>query len=262
MPTRKSRRERLDHTITVIQQRHGPAALRQGASAPASVPHIATGFAALDAALSIGGIPRRRLTVLSGAPTSGKRTLAALVLARAQGARQRPVAYIDLGHTCNPDYLERCGVHLPQLLIARPSDGRQALDMALSLAERPEWAAVVFDHWAALPPDAETRRYAAGVLDALATRLAQSGVTLIVLDEPASPWRGLLSTLGGDPAASALGHHATVRLALTHDDWFWLGPDVRGYRVQVQVQKNKLAPAGKTVSLDIRFNGTVRGDGL
>jgi RecA/RadA recombinase len=87
-------------------------------------------------------------------------------------------------------------------------------------------------------------------------------VTLIVLDEPVSPWQGLLSALGTGSAASALGHHAAVRLALRHEDWFWAGPDVRGYRVQVQVQKNKLAPAGKTVSLDIRFNGTVRGDGL
>ena len=262
MPARKSRQQRLDHTITVIQQRHGPQALRQGVAPPTSVPHLSTGFPQLDEALGIGGIPRGKITVLTGAATSGKRTLAALLLARAQGHRHRPVAYVDVDHTCNPDYLERCGVHLPQLLVARPSDGRQALDMALSLAERREWAAIVFDHWGALAADAATQRHAVAALDHLGPRLAHSGVTLVVLDEPVSPWQGLLSALGNGSAASALGHHAAVRLALRHEDWFWAGADVRGYRVQVQVQKNKLAPAGKTVSLDIRFNGTVRGDGL
>jgi len=261
MPARKSRQQRLDHTITIIQQRHGPAALRQGV-APASVPHVPTGFPDLDAALGISGLPRGRLTVLGGAPTSGKRTLAALVLARAQARGRHPVAYLDLHHACDADYLQRCGVDLDQLLVARPIDGRQALDMLLHIAAEPAWAACVFDPWSALGQDATTRRYAAGVLDDVAGRLARSGVACLVLDEPPSLGQGLLASLAGDPAAQALAHHAAVRLALTRERWHTLGPDVRGYQVQVQVQKNKLGPSGQRVTIDIRFNGTVRGNGL
>ncbi len=261
MSGKSSRQQRLDHTITVIQQRHGPAALRQGVS-PAPIPHLPTGFPDLDAALGIGGLPRGRLTLLTGAPTSGKRTLAALVLARAQAPGRHPVAYLDLHHACDADYLARCGIDLAHLLVARPTDSRQALDMLLHLTAEPAWAACVFDPWSALAPDAATRRYAAGVLDAVAGRLARSGATCLVLDEPPALAQRLLASLTGDPASQALAHHAALHLALTRERWHTLGPDVRGYQVQVQVHKNKLGPSGQRVSLDIRFNGTVRGDGL
>ena len=114
----------------------------------------------------------------------------------------------------------------------------------------------------ALGQDATTCRYAAGVLDDVAGRLARSGVACLVLDEPPSLVQGLLASLAGDPASQALAHHAAVRLALTRERWHTLGPDVRGYQVQVRVDKNRFGPSGQRVTLDIRFNGTVRGDGL
>ena len=259
MARRKGKQERLEQTVSVLQTRFGARAIQQGVHASATVPHVATGFRELDVALGIGGIPRGKITVLAGAATSGKRTLAALLLARAQGPKGRPVAYVDLGQTCDAEYLERCGVDLESVLIARPKDSRQALDLLLALAERRDWAAVVFDHWAALAEDTATRRYAAAVLDQLVARLAQSEGTLIVLDE--AP-RGVWSRLLGDPAQDALGQHAAVRLALRRESWLDLGRDVRGYRVEVKVEKNKLGPSGKAVTVEIRFNGVVRGDGI
>ncbi|MFN8499210.1 MAG: hypothetical protein U0641_15280 [Anaerolineae bacterium] len=259
MGRRKGKQERLDQTVSVLQTRFGARAIQQGVRASTSVPHLATGFGELDAALGIGGIPRGKITVLAGAATSGKRTLAALLLARAQGPKGRPVAYVDLGQTCDAEYLERCGVDLDAALIARPKDSRQALDLLLSLAERRDWAAVVFDHWSALAEDARTQRYAAAALDQLTARLAQTEGTTIVLDE--AP-RGIWSRLLGDPARDALGQHAAVRLALRRESWLDLGRDVRGYRVEVKVEKNKLGPAGASVTVEIRFNGVVRGDGI
>ena len=260
MPARKSRRERLDHTITIIQQRHGPQAIRQGVSASAAIPHISTSFPQLDSALGIGGIPRGRVTVLTGAPTSGAFTLSALILAQAQGRAKHSVAYIDLWDTCDADYLERCGVHLDHLLVARPADSRQALDMALHLADRHELAAVLFDAWPALAADAATRQYAAATLDQLIPRLARSQVAFVVLDQPLD-WRARL-TGWTDPAHSALAHHAAVRLAFRRESWHTRGPDIRGYRAEVTIEKNKLGPERKSVTLDILFNGTVRGDGI
>ena len=227
MPARKSRRERLDHTITIIQQRHGPQAIRQGVSASAAIPHISTSFPQLDSALGIGGIPRGRVTVLTGAPTSGAFTLSALILAQAQGRAKHSVAYIDLWDTCDADYLERCGVHLDHLLVARPADSRQALDMALHLADRHELAAVLFDAWPALAPDATTRQYAAATLDQLIPRLARSHVAFVVLDQPLD-WRARLTGLD---RPGPLGARASRRraprvppreLAYTRPRYSWL----------------------------------------
>jgi recombination protein RecA len=261
MARKKSRQEQLDHTITLMQQRHGSKALRQGVSPPA-IPHISTSFPELDAALGIGGIPKGRVTVITGAETAGQLTLAALVLANAQRDSRLRVAYVDLSHACDAEYLERCGVELDRLWVARPVDGRQALDMTLDIAQRPQFSAALFDHWTGLEDNPATRQYAAATLDHLATHLAHSGVALLVLDERPSLWHSFLTGAWRDAAYSALSHHAALRLALQHEEWLKVGPDIRGYRVRVNVDKNKLGPAGQTVSLSIHFNGTVRGDGI
>lgn len=258
----QSRKRRLESAVGYIHERWGPDALRRGRADGAAVPHISTGFPALDAALGTGGLPRGRLSVLSGAPTSGKRTLAALVMAQAQRGNRRLAAWIDLAQTCDADYLARCGVDLGRLLVGRPGDGREALDMLVTLGERSELAVVVFDGWGALASDASTRQYAAAALDGLAPRLAHSRAALLVLDEPPPLLQGLVAAIAGDPADQALGQQCAVRLALSRERWISLGPDVRGYQIQVQIQKNKLGPAGGAVRLEIRFNGTVRGEGL
>lgn len=256
MARRKSRRQRLERTVAHIQHKWGQDAIHKGRPRGA-IPHIPTGFPDLDAALGFGGIPRGRITTLSGTPTSGKVTLAALVLARAQ-VRGRPAAYIDLTHTCDADYLERCGVRLPELLVMRPRDGRQALEMTLALIlDRSPLAAILFDHWGALAGEGGEQRYAAAVLDQLATRLARTSTALLVLDDPLPFWRRLWPG-----RKDGLGHYAALRLALSRERWLFSGPDVRGYRAYVTVQKNKFGPAGKTVPIEIHFNGTVRGDGI
>ena len=118
------RRRRLDNTIAAVQRRHGPTALRRGADAASpAVPHIATGFAALDAITGCGGVPLGAITLLSGRTTSGKLTAAYKVLANAQRDGRGHVAYtavlLDLSRTADPDYLARCGLDLEALRVGR-----------------------------------------------------------------------------------------------------------------------------------------------
>ena len=256
MARQKQRQKRLDRTVTLIQNKWGQDALCKGQPRARRVPHIATGFPALDQALGIGGVPRGKITLLSGRATSGKSTLAARILAQAQ-VRGRTVTIIDVDHTCDADYLERCGVRLRDLLVVRPEDGRQALEMTLTLAGRSELAAMLFDHWGALGADRETQRYASATLDRLVGVLARSGIAFLALDEPPPLWRRL-SGLSG----SALTHYSALHLTLSREKWFRQGPDVRGYSAAVTIKKNKLGPAGKTVPIAIHFNGTVRGKGI
>ena len=261
-PSRKRRRQRLERTVARIQQRWGESALQKGASRRAKFPHIPTGFPALDEALGVGGMPRGRITTLAGRPTSGKITLAARVLALAQQRLRRDVAYIDLARACDVDYLARCGVQLADMLVVRPWDARQALELTLSLADRGDLAVILFDHWAALAAEARVREYAAAALDHLAARLDRSQTALLVIEEQPGFWGRLASMWALDSADRALRHYATLRLSLSREQWFMQGPDVRGYRARVTIEKNKLGPAQRSVSIEIRFNGAVRGDGI
>jgi hypothetical protein len=64
-------------------------------------PGLATGIAALDAALPNGGLPRGRLTEMVGAPGSGKTTLVHRMVARAVAGGWW-VAYVDATRTLAP----------------------------------------------------------------------------------------------------------------------------------------------------------------
>jgi hypothetical protein len=62
--------------------------------------------------------------------------------------------------------------------------------------------------------------------------------------------------------ATPLAHYAAVRLLIEREQWLERHGDVRGYKAQVEILKNRLGPSGHKVAIAIEFNGTVRGDGL
>jgi len=256
MPSRRQRK--LDVVVAGLQLQYGPRAVRRAAERPAEpVPCIATSFPGLDAALGIGGLPRGRISEIIGPATSGKVTLAAKVLAVAQSERDALVAWLDLGRTCDPDYLDRCGLDLNRLLIVHPEDGAGALAIALHLVESNTLAALVFDGLADLSPGDEppaTRGFPSaglvdGILERLATVVTQTQTVVLFLTEPYAQSR-------------TLAHVATIRLAIRRERWITRDGDVRGYEGRVEILKHKLGRAGALVPVRITFNGTVRGDGL
>ena len=91
----RERSATLQQLIAAVQRRWGVRALRLfGQPTHDAIPVIATGFADLDTALSIGGIPRGRIIEFLGAPTSGMSTIILTLMARAQ-AQGDVVAYIN-----------------------------------------------------------------------------------------------------------------------------------------------------------------------
>ena len=247
MPSRRQRK--LDALVTRLQVQYGPRAIHRDPlpRAPAPVPHISTTFPALDAALGIGGLPRGRISEISGRITSGKLTLAAKLLSAAQHEPDALGAWLDLGRTCDPDYLYRCGVDLERLLVVRPEDSADALAILLHLVESNTLAVLVFDSLSELHRGDESRL--AGALERLATIVTQTQTAVIFLSDPAVQFR-------------TLAHLATVRLELRLERWIDLRPDVRGYEGQVKIVKHKLGRAGGQVLVQIAFNGTVRGHNL
>ena len=258
MARKRKRRRQLDMAVATIHRRYGPRALVKGKPASATrVPHISTGFPALDSALGSGGLPKGRICELVGPATSGKTTLALKFLVQAQAAGGQ-VAYVDQALYFDPDYAYRCGLDLSRLLVGTSHDLQEALAMTEALVHSGGLSALVFDALDFLWTDAESAHLLAATLNRLPVALSHSGTILLVLHESPS---GSLPVDGG-PALSVLAHHAAVRLQVVRERWLPNHKDVRGYEARVGIQKNRLGPAGRTVLLKIEFNGTVRGNGL
>src|SRR6476660_1635847 len=124
------------------------------ASEKIQVESIPTGAIALDLALGIGGIPRGRIIEIYGPESSGKTTLAQHIIAEAQKTGGM-AAYIDAEHAMDPQYAEKCGVNLDDLLISQPDTGEHALEITETLVRSGALDVVVIDSVAALVPRAE-----------------------------------------------------------------------------------------------------------
>jgi recombination protein RecA len=252
---RRGRQRKLDMAVATLHRRVGPQVLVKGAAGRSdgrtTVPHIPTGFPALDRALGIGGLPRGKMCEVAGPATSGKTTLAIKFLAQAQAGGQ--VAYIDQALYFDPDYAHRCGLDLSRLIVGQPADAEEALAMTEALIRSGYLAALVFDALDFFWTDPAIASRLAATLNRLPAPLARSGTILLILHEAPD---------SGSPALSALAHSAAVRLRVLREGWLRRQGDIRGYEARVEVLKNRLGPAGRAASIRIEFNGTVRGDGL
>jgi len=266
MGRKKDRWRELDALIFQLQKRHGPRALRRRASPVVETPHVSTGFDALDTALGIGGVPRGRITECIGGYTSGKTTVVLKTMAQATGLGDA-VAFIDLERTFNPDYAQRAGVNLSRVILPPAEDPLQALEITRYLVTERGIGMVVFNDVANLIGQDGAAAWLSATLRQITGALHQSHCALVFLT---TPWHQKVSP-GDYPGGFApspgsgrgLAHFAGVRLGFEMTRPLRRRDGTRGFRVQVQVLKNKLAaPARKPVTLDIFFNGTVESNGI
>jgi len=115
---------------------------------------ISTGCLPLDLALGVGGLPRGRIIEIYGPEASGKTTVSLSTIAQAQ-KHGGIAAFIDAEHALDPQWAERIGVKLEELLISQPDTGEQALEIAESLIRSGGIDVLVIDSVAALVPRAE-----------------------------------------------------------------------------------------------------------
>lgn len=205
-----------------------------------SRPAVPSGHVALDDALGTGGWPRGALALVDAPAGGGATTLALGTLAAAQAAGGL-TAWLDLDGTLDAAVAARLGVDLDWLLVARPHDPGEAVELAAWLGRSGLIDALVLDLGDRSAPD---RR----ALDRLGSLLARSGVT---------------STLVLAPAARALaGGVAGVRVALHRSAWLAVGRDLVGQRVEAVVERHRWALAGGTAEIDLWFGEGRRIDPL
>ncbi len=203
-------------------------------------PSVPTGHAALDAALGTGGWPRGALALLDAPRGSGGTSLALGTLAAAQEAGGL-AAWLDLDGTLDASVAARLGVRLEWLLVARPRDPGEAIDLAAWLTRSGLLDVLVLDLGEQGMPD---RR----ALDRLASLLARSGSTASLVLAPS--------------ARPVVGAVAGVRVALHRSAWLAVGRDLVGQRVTATVERHRWALAGGSAELDLWFGEGRRVDPL
>ncbi|HEY6094222.1 MAG TPA: ATPase domain-containing protein, partial [Gallionellaceae bacterium] len=115
---------------------------------------VSTGSLGLDIALGVGGLPRGRVIEIYGPESSGKTTLTLQVIAEMQKLGGT-AAFIDAEHALDPQYAQKLGVNVSELLISQPDNGEQALEIVDMLVRSAAVDIVIVDSVAALTPKAE-----------------------------------------------------------------------------------------------------------
>lgn len=131
MPPRKKNNQEA-HSVEELLAKH-EGILARGSSNQFDYDRIAFGIPALDELIG-GGIPKKRITILSGQSNAGKSYLAgqAVVSAQKNGGI---AAWIDTEMSWDPSWMAKCGVDLDRMLLSQPATGEEAFNLIRSLME-------------------------------------------------------------------------------------------------------------------------------
>jgi len=153
--TESGREGALKSALANIEKQFGKGAIMKlGDAAKMRIETVSTGSLGLDIALGVGGLPRGRVVEIYGPESSGKTTLTLQVIAQCQKAGGT-AAFVDAEHALDPNYAQKLGVNLDDLLISQPDTGEQALEIVDMLVRSNAVDVVVVDSVAALTPRAE-----------------------------------------------------------------------------------------------------------
>lgn len=215
---------------------------------------ITTGFPSLDRITGVGGVPRRRITEISGPYSVGKTTLALHIVTQAQKQGLR-VLWSDIEWSWDEQYARALGVDLEAVDLIQERYAEAALDHIEEGMEAKAYDLVVIDSVGGLLPRQEAEKGAEGKViggqaKLVATfcrkvvpLLAINNIALLVLNHQFTDlMSGRLKTSGG----AKLEYHKSLWLMLKKTNKRAMKGDQQvGEVVEVEIRKNKLAATMK-----------------